>query len=345
VTLVTTAHASGLHAVERSLDALHREVLRSAADQAGEVRLSVLNLVAACIDDRDADLAARTLTAIGARHPARVIVVRADPDATDAAIEADVGLQRTPVGESEVYTELMRLIVRGHPAFHLSSVVSPLLIPDIPTDLWVVGAPRLVQAFSDEVVALCHRIIVDSDAYPRPAEPLHQISAEIARHGDGRLIADIAWERTRQWRELVAQAFDSAPAVEWLRHVSAVRLACTGTRVPAHGWLLAGWLASRLGWRHGVEPVELGLAERAGGPDGVCTLRIEMERDGDRRCVVVEAHDGVLQVESDAAGGSVSRTVPQHRPQMTALMSMLLDESRLDLVYPQAVTRAAALIR
>jgi hypothetical protein len=30
---------------------------------------------------------------------------------------------------------------------------------------------------------------------------------------------------------------------------------------------------------------------------------------------------------------------------MTALMSMLLDESRLDLVYPQAVTRAAALIR
>ena len=206
--VVRTAHASGLHGLERSLDALHTEMLRSAADDAGRVRLSVLNLVAACVDDADAELATRVLTAIGASHPARAIVIHAHPDADQVSIEADVSLQRTSVGDHEVYTELMQLVVNGEPAFHLASIVTPLLIPDIPTDLWVVGAPRLAQAFSDDAIALTHRTIVDSGAYADPAVPLRQIADELARRGGRLVIGDIAWERTRVWRQLIGQAFD-----------------------------------------------------------------------------------------------------------------------------------------
>jgi glucose-6-phosphate dehydrogenase assembly protein OpcA len=345
MTVVTTTHASGLQACERSLDLIHEEMLRSAADDAGQVRLSVLNVVAGCIADSDADLAAETLGAIGARHPARVIVVRAHPETQEEAIEADVSLQRTAVGDYDVYTEMMRLVVKGQPAFHLASIVTPLLIPDIPTDLWVVGAPRLAQAFSDDAVAMCDRIIVDSSAYPEPAEPLHLIAAEIARRGEEAIsLADIGWERTRMWRELVAQAFDAA-SVDWLRHRGSVRMECEGDTVPGQAWLLAGWFASRLNWPKGAEPVTIDLKPRDDGERRLCRLAIHIERHQAQCDVTVGSHDGVVDVSSDAGGSTVHRTVPDRPLDMTSLISRLLDDSRVDRVYPQAVTRAAMLAK
>jgi glucose-6-phosphate dehydrogenase assembly protein OpcA len=344
--VVGMAHASGLHGVERSLDALHDEMLRSAADDAGHVRLSVLNVVAACVDDRAAELAIDVLTSIGARHPARVIVIRAYPDAADTAIEADVSLQRTPVGGHDVYTELMHLTVKGEPSFHLSSIVAPLLIPEIPTDLWVVGAPRLVQAFSDDAVTLCDRIILDSGAYPSPAEPLGRIAAEFERRGSSLMIGDFAWERTRIWRELIAQAFEVPGAVQWLAHVRELRLEVSGDHVPAQGWLLAGWFASRLRWQQGAEPVSVHTLDDGDGGEAVLrSVRIRLSRGSVERAVALVVHRELLRVSSDLGGVEVSRTVPHSEPSVTSLMSRLMDESREDPIYPEAVTRAVALIR
>jgi glucose-6-phosphate dehydrogenase assembly protein OpcA len=342
--VVRTTHASGLHGVERSLGALHDEMLRSAADDAGRVRLSVLNLVAACIDDDAAAVATQVVKAIGARHPARVIVIRAHPDALDESIEADVSLQRTSIGDREVYTELMHLVVKGEPAFHLSSVVTPLLIPDIPTDLWVVGAPRLVQAFSDDAVALCDRIILDSGAYTDPADPLTRIAAEFQQRGSGLMIGDFAWERTRTWRELTAQAFDLPGAAQWLSSVRDLHIEISGDHVPSQAWLFAGWMASRLQWPRHAEPVRVEVRE--GGSDGAMLRKvtIALSRGTDDRSVVLESHGGVVRVASDIGGSEVTRTVPCNDPDVVHLMSRLMDESRQDRVYPEAVQRAAALI-
>ncbi len=341
--VVRTTHASGLHSVERSLEALHTEMLRSAADDAGQVRLCVLNFVAACIEDSDAELATRVLTSIGARHPARVIVVRAHPEAGDSAIEADVSLQRTAIGAHEIYTELMRLDVRGEPAFHLSSIVTPLLVPDIPSDLWVVGSPRLVQAFSDDAVALCDRIILDSGAYPDPREPLGLIAAEFARRGDELVIGDIAWEGIRVWRELIAQAFDAPGAAGWLAHVRELRIASSGNHAPAQAWLLAGWMASRLGWERGAEPVSMRVEGDPNAPAVLRTVTLRLSRDGDDRTLKLEAQGGALCVMSEVGGHTVTRTVPHEEPDMIHLMSQLMDESREDRIYPASVQRAAAL--
>jgi len=339
--VVRAAHASGVHAVERSLNALHGEMLRSAADDAGHVRLFVLNLVAACIEHEDARVATEVLTAIGARHPARAIVIHAHPEDERVSIEADVSLQRASVAGHEVYTELMLLTISGEPAFHLSSIVTPLLIPDIPTDLWVVGAPRLVQAFSDEVIAMTDRIILDSGAYPDPVETLRLLTQELGRH-DGRLvIGDFAWERTRAWRQLVAQAFGAPGQGRRLDAVRSISVESWGDHSPAQAWLLAGWLVSRLGWS---EPRGR-LTMRAEGGGDVASLRsVRIELEGDEPgSVSVEATGSALCVTSDLGGVSLSRVVEHEQPDVLALMSRLLDETRVDALYPAAVAGAVSL--
>src|SRR2546421_3274971 len=162
--LVRSAHAASVGAVARELSALHHEMLRTGDGEERLVRLSVLNLVVACATEEDAEDAGTVIERIASRHPARGIMVLADPGAADS-VEADLSLQCSAVGgRQHVCAEVVRLRVGGESALHLVSVVGPLLLADVPVDLWLVGAPRLAQALDAEAVAVCERLILDTGA-------------------------------------------------------------------------------------------------------------------------------------------------------------------------------------
>src|SRR5450759_2071597 len=184
------AHASGLHAVNRALNDMHHEMLRVGGRSEGAaVRLSVLNLVAACVDVDSADLATRAIGRLGAKHPVRAIIVLADPEGKPQ-MEADISLQCSAVDAAEVCAEQVRMVVGGEAAYHLASVVTPLLVPDIPTYLWLVGSPPLQQAFGQDAVAICERLILDSGAYDDDAGALRLLAEELDVVGDALSVSD-----------------------------------------------------------------------------------------------------------------------------------------------------------
>jgi glucose-6-phosphate dehydrogenase assembly protein OpcA len=337
-------HASGLHAVARQLAAMHQEMLRTKGEQAGDIRLSVLTLVAACIDMESADLASQTVGLIAESHPARAIIIVAERDG-EAAIEADISLQCADGGRGEICAEQVRLHVRGQPALHLNSVVTPLLVPDVPVFLWLVGGPPLEQAFGDDALAVCDRLIVDSGAYADPPQALATLAAALAAHPGEISLADIAWARSRMFRELIAQAFDAAELRALIGAITAVDISCSGREVSAQAWLLAGWLASRLGWpADGGPEVRTGARPAEGTPRrDLVSVRLEA---GDRGRVTVErTAAGTIAVTVEAGGVTTSRTVPWSSPDSVHLVGGLLEEDRVDPVYPAALARAAGLAR
>src|SRR5207245_2138248 len=71
------------------------------------------------------------------------------------------------------------------------------------------------------------------------------------------------WARLTPWRELVAQCFDSVETRPYLDRLTEVQIEyedlSNGARVQrGQSLLLAGWLASRLGWEPARESVEGG---------------------------------------------------------------------------------------
>jgi glucose-6-phosphate dehydrogenase assembly protein OpcA len=239
-----TTHVSGLHNVLSELNRLHRQRLRAAGEEQSPVQLCVANIVAACTDADAAARAADDLTVIGTRHPARAIVVRADPQAPPH-LEADVSLRCASGTGMEFCTELLHLDVGGEAAYHLTSVVTPLLVPDVPVQLWLVGAPPLTQPFTPDVVAMCERIILDSGAYVDATATLSLLAMQLQRFGAELRIADLAWERIAPWRLLIAQAFASHHGLQLLEHVESAQIV-SGPSQRADAMLCGGWLASRL---------------------------------------------------------------------------------------------------
>jgi glucose-6-phosphate dehydrogenase assembly protein OpcA len=310
------------------------------------VRTAVLTLVCVCNDPRDADAAGEVVRKLASNHPARVILVIAERDGKPDGVDADLSLECSAVGDADqICAETVRLLVRGEPALHLSSVVTPLLLPDVPVVLWLADATPLDQAMQSEAVEVCERIVLDSDMYDDPIGTLRIL--DDAHRKLGHLpVGDLAWARLLPWRELLAQSFDGREMLPFLHGVQRVEVESCGTRPSSEAWLLAGWLGSRLDWAHDAPP-EMVVTTRhdddvhAGGLLAVhlhCALEgriadVSVCRTGAITVTHIETSDGLT------AGGTMSTPAAD----LFALVGRELQEVGEDPIYADSVHHAVIL--
>jgi glucose-6-phosphate dehydrogenase assembly protein OpcA len=345
-TLIRGGHVSTLHALSAELSELHHEMLRTGHDEVRPVRTAVLTLVVVCTDDASADRAAEVVRQIASNHPARAILVVADRNAKPDGVDADLSLECSAVGGADqICAETVRLTVRGEPALHLVSVVTPLLLPDVPVVLWLAGAPPLEQALHSDVISICQRIVLDTDAYADPLRTLHALAATRREHGH-LPIGDLAWARLLPWRELVAQSFDGGDMLPFLQGVQRVDIESCGRRPSSEAWLLAGWLASRLHWPEQGGP-EVTVSTRADDDvetGGMLAVRLHCALDGRSADVAVSrAGDTTETTIATGEGLAASRTMATRAADLHALVGRELQELGEDRVYSDALRHGAGL--
>jgi Glucose-6-phosphate dehydrogenase subunit len=224
--------------VETSLRDLERELgrLRDASTEPGaapRIRASVMTHIA-WVPETWVEQATGTLAGLAERHPSRTILLFPRPGDADG-LDGEVDLRCFVRGgqEEEVCSEVISLRLGGQRCAAPASIVTPLLVSDLPVFLrWrgplPFGAPEL-----DQLVGVADRLIVDSaewsnaeDDVPRLPELFDRIAA-----------SDICWARTEPWRGAVADL--------WPDIAEASTLRVAGTRNEA--LLLQAWLATRLG--------------------------------------------------------------------------------------------------
>ena len=228
-------------------------------------RASVLNLIVTVTDPAAADRAVRTLLGLGVRHPSRAIVLVPQPHAVGAPLDARISTHcnAVPGGEERLCYEEVVLTVRGESAHHLSGIVAPLLIHDLPTHVWWPGDPPFEDPVFEQLVDLGDRLVVDSADFTDLLGGLRRLATLRRRSGVG----DLAWERLSWWQERTAQFFDTPRFRRYLPNLSRLRIryavpsggpartddeteVAPGVASPMTQPLLyAGWIGTRLGWK------------------------------------------------------------------------------------------------
>jgi hypothetical protein len=196
-------------------------------------RTSVMTHVA-WAPPRWAAAARRTLAGLEELHPSRTILLFPNPRRADS-IGVDVEFKCFPIpgSQREVCSEVIELRLGGARTRVPGSIVSPLLITDLPTFCRWRGLPPWGQPELEQLVDVCDRLVVDSSEWrglPAAYRKLEQLFDRIA-------VSDIAWGRSVGWRGRLASLW---PGVKTMKTLSV-----TGPRADA--LLLAGWLRSRLG--------------------------------------------------------------------------------------------------
>lgn len=199
-----------------------------------------------------------------ALHPARLVrLARHDADRLDA--EVRVRLVRVGEARIDVLVEDVHLRADEDRLAHASSLIAPLLARGIPTVAWLPGCDHGAVAAALSVTA--HVTVFDSDRDPDPARALAFAHATALEHPS----RDLAWLRTRSWRQRISAAFEPEDARSLLAFAPSAHV--VGDPASPAALLLAGWIAARadvnvsLSPGTGAEPVEaVTIAGRAVAP-------------------------------------------------------------------------------
>lgn len=298
--------------------------LRDQSSFRSSARTAVITMVAVAPGDDEAHGATSTLRALAGHHPARIILLRPDPDSV-ASLSASATLYALDTEFHRVNFEEVTLEIGGQAANHLDSVLEAFTLSDLPVAMWYVNS---IPEPSDRLLGLATALLVDSRDAPDPGQLRSLL--QLARR---RTLVDLSWSRLRPWRELLAALFDPPQARPWVEAVDRVDVA--GKSGPRR--LLGGWICAQTG----ISPRRVTLHD-----DRHVSVRMTCRKDGQEATFSVERVDGqrIVVAEAtlpDAATRRATASLPED-PLATSL-SAALTNLRPDPVWEKALSSATAL--
>lgn len=231
--------------IEKELTVLWKEA-EEGEGSSPVVRACSLNLIVLEADD---PVATEILDLLSAEHPARTFLIATKQNNTSKSIESWVAAKCSiPLpGEKQVCSEQIHLTAGPDGFEKIPSVVTSLLVPDVPVVLWHRGMEAIPSELFEPLQELSDFTILDSAT----DTDLDRCMVLLGLN-DSPGFGDLAWERGQVWRTLLAQVFDPPSVRELLDHLTRVSIHYGGNpqRPPAgisSAMLLAGWLCQSLG--------------------------------------------------------------------------------------------------
>lgn len=353
----------------------------------GVVRVRELNLVVYARGEEMARQIGDVVGRVAQCHPARVIVLleHAEGEGGEGELEAWVtaACYLTHEGGRQVCWEQITLPASGQAVPKLFAAAVPLLVPELPVALWWPGEPELGGRLFRRLGEIADRLVLDSAGFRHPGQGLRALQELNEDPGRAYILDDLNWARLTVWREMLAEPFDDPAHRALLRRLTRLEISYEDEELygedgalarPAasRALLLAGWLASRLGWepagtgwhRDGRRFVtslrnssgagsdlELVLLPRVssqcpGGGLGEVALDFEPTEPGERSCMLISrSPDSCVCAARFLHGGreDLMKTVEMSLPTEDKLLCEELDYVGRDDVYTDALTMAADL--
>ncbi len=255
--------AVDVSAIEHELKELWEQMTEVSAeeDQQAVMRACVANLVVYNPAGESAGEISPIIAEVTNQHPSRVILLLSEPDSSQASLDAMVTAQCHPSGRGrkQICCEQIVIQAAGEDMSRLPSLVRTLVIPDLPVFLWWRDLPDLKSALFTDFMQGADRVILDSAGLADAKQGLRTLAALVEERAQKTAFSDLSWCRLTPWRVLVAGFFDVPKYKPYLARLNRVQIQSVGggssePSIPAHGLLLAAWLASRLNWKATTKP-------------------------------------------------------------------------------------------
>ena len=251
------------------------------------MRASTLNLIVVVETLAEAEEIELVVGELIEFSPSRtVILVRNGRKAAGLHIRVSVHEHLQGRGRPAIQRESVTVAAKEGSDHILASVTTPLLVPELPGFLYL---PRFLRAegpLLQDLLRIADRLIVDSATATDPSRTLRSL-ANLTQDETGPRLSDVVWTRLTAWRQLIAQFFDQGVTQPCLEALDDVEIVCgkwdgDGRCGLTAGLLMAGWLATRLGWRapgelvHAREGWRLTLRAGTRGRSREVLLRLRM---------------------------------------------------------------------
>lgn len=183
-------------------------------------------------------------------HACRAILVGVDRTQPDASVRAWITAHcHLAHGLKSVCCEQISLYLTGKVTGRFRNTVFAHLNSDLPLIFWWQG--ELTEIFSERLVSVIDRLIIDSSNWQNPTASFNRID-ELTHTNKDIIIQDLEWSRSWQFRLGIAGLFDDPVAQRALPDITDIEI----IHHPAHrnaALQLLAWLSAQASWRDGLE--------------------------------------------------------------------------------------------
>jgi glucose-6-phosphate dehydrogenase assembly protein OpcA len=297
----------------------------------------------------------------------------AEKDGPDRDIELFIDAYcqaNTDAGPRALCCEQVTLKASGRYVQELPSATTPLLVPDLPVFLWWRDSFGSEGAVFKNLGRAADRLVLDSTLFRAPQEELLALVQFLqSKRAAGLAVSDFNWSRLTSWRTLLAGFYDVTDYLAPLSRLARVRIeyvaaSADESAVAPQALMMAGWLASRLGWKDAAATGDGARSLTVQGGQGRLTLEFERvtrpemkpgrlasvglhtEGDAPASFVVRRSPDGLyLETQAHCASEvSSSRVLPVRNRSEAVLLGRELEIIGRDSIYEEAVGAAAPMI-
>lgn len=359
--------------IERELAAMwQRASGEGSAGESGVVRACALNLIIYTTPQDNRDQLGEMLEIVNEHHPGRTLLLFSDREAREARLEAYVSTRCRLLGSSrqQICGEQVTIEAAGAVVARVASAIAPLLVADVPVFLWWKDIPHDEDELFDRMSRMADRVVIDSASFDHPYADLIRLDEVVKALSREARISDLNWGRLTSWRTLLASFWDVSDYRMHLERVERVVIAydppdAAPDEIAPKALLLAGWLASRLGWQFEAGGrdegkarftfrkaeqsifVEMQAMTDEQGCDGMLSSVTLFEAAGGASFSVTLSRDGKrLETKADLGGAqSIGRLLAYEQKSEGQRLSRELGLMARDRVYEEALAVAARLTK
>ena len=211
-------------------------------------RAQVMNLIVYTSGKKADSEISQVLADVSVDSPGRMIVLIQDTDFPRSALNSWVNAlcHLSSGGRKQVCCEQIMIHSGDRDPFQWSSIVLPLIVPDVPVFLWWQDHPEADLPLLNAILEVCDRLVLDSS----PCSSYKSLIDLMDTHGEWLAISDLNWARLTPWRHALAGFYDHPACGTRLGDIVRIEIDCESLFDAAgQAYLLLGWLASSLNWK------------------------------------------------------------------------------------------------
>ncbi len=236
-------------------------------------------------------------------HACRAILIGATLDAPHSAARAWITAHcNLTGGRKALCSEQISFQLDGKAIGRIRNIVFAHLESDLPLVLWWQGP--FSRIFEPRFYGIIDRLFLDSTEWPEPSKDLATLRDAMAAPTPPRLVHDLAWARSYQFRVAVASLFEDPLPLAELGRIERVGIRhAPGERMTA--LLVAAWLSVRLGWSLAHQPE----ADRwmFDHPRGLVEIALTEAGTSALSAVELQSARGVFAVRREPGAGHLLR--------------------------------------